>query len=413
MIRGERGQHMGAETQEPMRVLIFHIRVSMGHERAAQALAAAFKTRRQDKVDVRLVEALGYSSGWLAPVVCRSYMSIVKFVPALWDFLYDDPHAEGAADRLLRYWTWRSRKNFLDLMAEFRPHLVVCTQALPARILATLKKWGDAQAPGMGAPIFAVVTDFGIHRYWADDRIDGYFVPGVDESRKLVSMGVRPDKIVSTGIPIPPKIADPLSEIDLLRAKESFGLRDGRPTVLLMGGSRGIGLKSDLMEELEHLPFEINILASAGTNPDALQAFRGWSTRSKHRVVPLEYRPDIRLLYGLSDVAITKPGGLTLAECMAVGLPMIVQHALPGQERHNLEFVRKADLAEFGSDSPDVVARLRELLLDPARRARLRLQLKSVARPDAAFSIVDYLLQRISTPSERFARPLFCPTAGH
>lgn len=411
---------MTTENVMPLRVLIFHIRISMGHERAAQALAAAFRCRGYS--DIRLVEAIGHSSGWLAPVVCRSYMSVVKYVPALWDFLYDDPRATAAAERLLRYWTRRSRANFLRLMADVRPHLVICTQALPARILAKLKERGDGREAGMEAPVFAVVTDFSIHRYWAAPEIDGYFLPGASERQKLVSMGVPSEKISCTGIPIPPEMADPVSESDLERARRLFGLHPGRPTLLLMGGSRGVGLKSDLMKELEHLPYPVNILAPAGTNLAALEELCRWSASSRHRVVPLEYRTDIRELYALSDVAITKPGGLTLAECMAVGLPMVIQHAMPGQEQHNLEFVRSSNLAEIGTDASDVAARVNALLMNPARLQHLRLRLKSSARPDAAFAIVDQLLRRFPVLPARSgtasaaaaARPqTLCPSLGH
>lgn len=411
---------MTNEAANPMRVLIFHIRVSMGHERAAQALAAAFK--RRGIPDIRLVEAIGQSSGWMAPAVCQSYMSIVKYVPALWDFLYDDPRATAAAERLLRFWTRRSRSNFLRIMADVRPHLVICTQALPARILAKLKEWGDGREPGMDAPVFAAVTDFSIHRYWAADEIDGYFLPGDGERRTLMSMGVPSEKISCTGIPIPPEMADPVSEADLSLARRAFGLHDGRPTLLLMGGSRGVGLKADLMRELEHLPYAVNILAPAGTNAAALEVLRRWSATSRHRVVPLEYRPDIRMLYALADIAITKPGGLTLAECLAVGLPMVIQHALPGQEQHNLEYVRRANFAEIGANPADVVARVNALLMDPARLQHLRLRLKSNSRPDAAFAIVDQLLQKFSClparPESAAATAAtlpqtLCPSPGH
>lgn len=404
---------MGIEMTQRLRVLIFHIRISMGHERAAQALAESFRRRLSGNVDVRLVEAIGHSSGWLAPAVCRSYLSIVKYVPSLWDFLYDDPRVGPASERLLRYWTRNSRENFLRLMSDVQPHLVVCTQALPARILAKLKEWGDGDRPGMAAPIFSVVTDFGIHRYWADAGIDGYFLPGMDERHPLMSMGVPPEKIFCTGIPIPPDMADGVPAQDKARARMEFSLQSGWPTILLMGGSRGIGLKKDLMRELEHLPFPVNILAPAGTNALALETLRRWAAESRHRVVPLAYRSDIRLLYSLADVAITKPGGLTLAECMAVGLPMVIQHALPGQERHNLDFVRRKNLAEVGADSPDVVARVQSLLLDPARREHLRLRLKAHARPDAAFAIVDHLLQRISGLPNRSESESLCPSLGH
>ncbi|MBI4179038.1 hypothetical protein HY522_06435 [bacterium] len=394
---------MDAANPGTLRVLIFHIRISMGHERAAQALAAAFRSKVPG-ADVRLVEAIGYSSGWLAPVVCRSYLSIIKHAPGLWDFLYGHPNARPAAGSLLRTWTRRSQKKFLGLMAAFRPHAVLCTQALPARILATLKEWGYAGEPGMRAPLYAVATDFSVHPYWAAEQIDGYFLPGADEFETLKSMGVPAEKIFTSGIPILPAFAEAPSDESLRTARLEYGIEEGLPTLMFMGGSRGIGLRKGLIHELERLPSRVNILALAGTNPILMELFRSWAAESRHRVIPLEYSRDMRPLYALSDVAITKPGGLTLAECMAVGLPMLVPFALPGQERYNLEFLRRHQLAEIAVGPSEVASRVQDLLASLSRRAMYANRLKSHARPSAALDIVDTVLDALGE-----AAPPACP----
>ncbi len=383
------------------KAIIFHIRISMGHERAAEALSAAFARRLGADAEVHLVEAMEFSSGWLAPAVCRTYLSMVKYAPAVWDYLYDDPKAPRTGDPFLRQAARFSRKKFMDLMSDTRPDAVVCTQAIPAWILSHLKSRGYRTSPGMSAPTYASVTDYSIHRYWPSQGIDGYFVPSSRESARLAEMGVPAEKIRSTGIPIHPEMADPVPAAELESARARLGMVSGRPTVLLMGGSRGFGLTANVMRELERLPIPLNILAPAGTNPRVFQAMRQWSAESNHRVISMEYTSDIRTLYALSDLAITKPGGLTLAECLAVGLPMVIQHALPGQERHNLDYIRREGLGEIGLDAVDVAGRVQALLMDPARRANLRARMKSHAQPDAAFSIVDHLLGNHPSRSDR------------
>jgi len=225
--------------------------------------------------------------------------------------------------------------------------------------------------------------------------------------------GVPVDRIFCRGIPIHPDLATVPDPSDIAQARKTYGLFPGRPTVLLMGGSRGVGLKQNLLRELEQLPDPINILAPAGTNPAALRALRSWAGRSSHRVVPLEFSDDIRMLYALADLAITKPGGLTLAECLAVGLPMVIQHALPGQERHNLEYVQRFGLAEIGSTPADVVGRVQSLLSNPGRRRDLSVRLKAHSKPHSALAIVDQILSELNPESlscsSRSAEPLTPP----
>lgn len=387
-------EHLGLSVRDP-RVLIFHIRISMGHERAAQSVSEALQRRCHGRVHVRLADAIVHTPRKIATAACRSYLSIVKYASPLWDFLYDHPLAEKMGAPLLAYWTRRCRSEFLRLMSEFRPDAVVCTQALPARILANLKAWGDGDQPGMDAPIFAVATDFGLHRYWASPGIDRYFLPTREEISRLVTMGVSRDRIECSGIPIHPDMADDVAEPVKEDVRRRLNLIDGRPTVLLMGGSRGMGLERELLREMEFLPSPVNVIALAGTNTATNEDLRRWSVSSRHNVVPLEYTTDIRTLYAISDLAITKPGGLTLAECMAVGLPMVIQHALPGQERHNLEFLRRSGLGDMGADAADVVSRVHGLLTDPRQLEYIRLRLKSYARPDAAFIVADHVMERI------------------
>ena len=41
----------------------------------------------------------------------------------------------------------------------------------------------------------------------------------------------------------------------------------------------------------------------------------------------------------ISDLIVTKPGGLTVTESLACSLPMAIYSAFPGQERDNAEFL--------------------------------------------------------------------------
>ena len=65
-----------------------------------------------------------------------------------------------------------------------------------------------------------------------------------------------------------------------------------------------------------------------------------------------------------ADLAITKPGGLTTSECLAMGLPMIVISPIPGQEERNADF-----LLEDGAALKAIDAAALEYKVAPAARA--------------------------------------------
>ena len=89
-----------------------------------------------------------------------------------------------------------------------------------------------------------------------------------------------------------------------------------------------------------------------------------------------------------SDLAITKSGGLTTSECLAMGLPMLVVSPIPGQEERNADFLLEHGAALKAYDESGLDFRVRFLLKDRDRLAQLRDNAKQLGRPHAAESIL-------------------------
>ena len=47
----------------------------------------------------------------------------------------------------------------------------------------------------------------------------------------------------------------------------------------------------------------------------------------------------------ISDLVVTKPGGLTTTESLASGLPIVVINPIPGQEEENATYLEKNKVA--------------------------------------------------------------------
>ena len=98
----------------------------------------------------------------------------------------------------------------------------------------------------------------------------------------------------------------------------------------------------------------------------------------------------IERLMKAADLAITKPGGLTSSECLAMGLPMILVTPIPGQEERNADYLLGAALKAY--DGPGLEFRVRALLSDPARLAALRAKALALGKPEAASAILERVL---------------------
>jgi processive 1,2-diacylglycerol beta-glucosyltransferase len=91
-------------------------------------------------------------------------------------------------------------------------------------------------------------------------------------------------------------------------------------------------------------------------------------------------------------VAITKPGGLTSSECLAMGLPMILVNPIPGQEERNADYLLENGAALKAYDSAGLEFRVKDLLANPRRLASLRENARALGKPDAAGTVLNKVL---------------------
>src|SRR5208282_2293441 len=139
-----------------------------------------------------------------------------------------------------------------------KPDAIICTHALACAALALEKERGLLPVPLVG-----VLTDFGVHDYWISPHVDLYLVPNHSVGRELSRRGVQGSRIRVTGIPIHPKFRRPLAAA---QARRKFGLRPDRPTVLVSGGSKGLGpIRDAVLRLLADIP-ELQVVVICGSN---------------------------------------------------------------------------------------------------------------------------------------------------
>ena len=82
-------------------------------------------------------------------------------------------------------------------------------------------------------------------------------------------------------------------------------------------------------------------------------------------------------------VVVTKPGGLTAAESLASGCPMVIAEPIPGQEDRNADFLLENGCAVKVNNLASLAYKVESLLEDSARLGRMRaaaLQYRAAAR---------------------------------
>lgn len=180
------------------------------------------------------------------------------------------------------------------------------------------------------------------------------------------------------------------------RGLAEFELEDGRPTLLVFGGSQGAqSINEAVLGAYDGFrSSDLQILHLAGPrNADdvakAVEEQRRKEDRLLYRVVG--YTDSMELAYACSDLALCRSGASTVAELAAVGLPAILVPlpiSLDDDQRKNAEAVVEAGGARMllnAELNPQVVIEVvNSLISDATKLAAMAGGVRSLARPDAA-----------------------------
>ena len=159
-----------------------------------------------------------------------------------------------------------------------------------------------------------------------------------------------------------------------------------------MGGGAGLGSLDAIAERLLALSGDFQLIVLAGNNATALAALQTLAQRYPGRLVAQGFTDHVERLMACADLVITKPGGLTTSECLALGLPMIVNAPIPGQEERNSDFLLEQGVALKAFDRVTLEYRVCYLLAHPDKLAEMRDKARALGRPNAARQVLARVL---------------------
>jgi processive 1,2-diacylglycerol beta-glucosyltransferase len=368
------------------KIAILSVSAGAGHVRAAQALQAAAE-RYYPGVETVHIDLMELVPKLFRTIYADTYIKVVERHPAFWGYLYDKTDREKVDSALSRLRIAIERLNTQKLkkvLAEIDPDHVVCTHFLPAQLLS--RKVGNGT---FTKPVWVQVTDFDVHALWIHPHMSGYFAAHEEVAWRMAERGIPADGVRVTGIPIMPVFGEPR---DRVACAAEFGLDPHRTTLLMMSGGAGVGGIETLAERLLRLEGDFQLVALAGKNERLLDELQALAARHPGRLFPMGFTRVIERIMAVSDLAITKPGGLTTSECLAVGLPMIVVSPIPGQEERNADFLLENGAAMKACDGGALAWRVAALLRDRQRLQAMGANARRLGRPDAAREVLATVL---------------------
>ena len=368
------------------KILLLSVSAGAGHQRAAEAIRAT-AMQNASELEVLHLDVMDFVTSGFRKVYTDFYIKLVNKAPTLWGYLYhasNEAQADSTMEKLRRGIERLSARPLLQAIADFAPDVIVCTHFLPAEMLSRL-----IRKDRLHCPVWVQVTDFDLHRMWIHEHMAGYFAASEEVADRMRANGIAPERIHVTGIPIMPAFTQ---ELDRKQCAAEFNLDPALQTFMLMGGGAGLGGLDKVAERLLSLPGNFQLIVLAGKNVEALQALSRLATRYPGRLLPQGFTDKVERLMACSDLVITKPGGLTTSECLAMGLPMIVNSPIPGQEERNADFLLEQGVALKAYDDISLAYRLHILLQQPEKLRDMHDKARALGRPHAAAHVLQTIL---------------------
>ncbi len=372
-----------------MKILIFYASYGGGHLHAAQSIYD-FIDANYNNMDIELIDCMKYVNKTIEKVTTTAYQEMAKKAPWVWGRIYSDSqkgplaHISSRSNKIMAI-------KLLKLLREKKPDLIISTHPFGSQMCSYLKRKGKIYAK-----IATIMTDFSPHDQWlvGNDFTDYYFVAHDKMKQYLLSKNIPETKIFATGIPISNKFSQKYDKYALLK---KFELSEEKQTILFFGGGEfGLGKTKTLQifENFVTSNHNIQMVAIAGKNPKMQEGFE--EIVKKHNKLDdikiLSYTNQVPELMYISDLVVTKPGGLTTSESLASCLPMIIINPIPGQEEENAEFLESNGIAIWIRKSDDSKIIIENLLSNNEKLQSMRKNTNILAKPLSTQNICKILL---------------------
>jgi processive 1,2-diacylglycerol beta-glucosyltransferase len=372
-----------------MRILIATETAGGGHLAAAAALEEAWLALRPKDTVARL-DLVKLFSPLHRKIHDAGYVKLVARAPELWGMIFaktDDPKVARRLNRIKGLFPSRARRRFEKFVTGFKPDVVLCTHYEPVEALAEMRRDLKQRTPF----IVSVITDFEAHALWMDPDVDLYCVAAEETKARLIARGAGDEKAAVTGIPIGARFA---GKVNALAVCRTLGLRDDLPTLLVLSGGFGMGPVGKILAALDKAAPEFQTVVVCGRN-EALRRDLAAQDR-KHPTRVLGFASNMHELMTVADLILTKPGGLTSSEALALGRPLFILDPIPGQEAANSDFLLERGAATKVNRVEDLPFRI-EQLLGTKKLGELAKAAKALGRLKSAEAVCQEVLQRVKS----------------
>lgn len=353
------------------RILYLYSETGGGHRAAATALMAAIDLTGNKKCSQQMIDVFASTSNFMN-VFAKMYAPVIKYSPKFWGMLYYWLNSPSKIKKLEQLADPFVTKNLAKIIRKVKPHVIVSVHPMVNHLAIKAIKQS-----GRRIPLIVVVMDpVTLHRAWITPEASAVIVMTTEAKRHAIEYGMPAKKVKIIGLPIHPKFS----------LKRKVKKKNRLFTILLMGGGEGAGKMDKIIEEFEKNKVKAKVIIISGRNQKLEEKLKKMIDEVSFPMQVYGFTDQVQKIMAESDLIVTKAGPGSIAEAMAMDLPIIITSWLPGQEEGNVEYVVRENVGKVSKDPKKVVKLIKEIM-QPANYRKIMKNIKRIRRPKAAMQI--------------------------
>lgn len=364
-----------------MKAIILTISAGGGHHTTTKAIDAHFK---ELGIETVTIDAYKYFNVFLSNTVEKGYLFSTKYTPKLYGGFYRMAEKRTNIDIDLKFGGLGTSivfKQFVKFVQKQNADVIIATHIFAAELLTMMREKKVIEATLIG-----IITDFTIHPFWEETKLDYYVTASPLLNYQMHKKGIPDSKILSYGIPVHPKFSVKISKEE---ARCSLGIKN-KTTVMVMTGSMGYGSVFKYIKALDNSPMDFQMICVCGNNKKLKKQLDNYI--SKKDMLVFGFATNVDILMDAADYIVTKPGGLSVSEALAKGLPLILIDPIPGQEDRNQEFLLNTGVAVAVTKTHPVDEALYQIMNNDIKKDSLPKIISNLGKPLAGRKLGEFIL---------------------
>lgn len=372
-----------------MRLLILSCNTGEGHNSCAKAVSE-YTLKQGDSCDI--VDSLSFISERTSRFISNGHSRIYRYAPSAFSHGYSFAERHGnffAEDSSVYKLLTSGTEELYTFLHEKDYDAILCTHVFSALQLTHLLRYYSIKAAS-----FFAATDYTCSPGCGQSKLDKYFIPDASLADEFVSCGVPANKLIPSGIPVRQMFYERGKKAD---AKLHWGIKPEHRHLLIMCGSMGCGPMEEITEALSgQMPDNCAVSVVCGNNQKLYRKMtKAFSSDSRIHI--LGYVKDMSSLMDSADLYLTKPGGISVSEAAAKGLPMVFVNAVAGCESYNLRFFEGLGAAVSGETPLQLTEMCLRILNDERKLEEMSSALNGFKTRNAAQIMYESMMTGLTT----------------